>query len=580
MPSRPEAEAWIDAVREATDIVEVVGRWVVLRRKGRHWWGLCPFHREKTPSFSVDPDRQLFYCFGCHAGGTVFTFLSRMTGKSFWDVVQELAEAAGVPVPAQVGGGARAEGARRLRQVLEWAQEFFVEHRARHRHLVAEALAARGIGEAWADRFQLGYAPDGWDGLWQMLQRRGVSAAEAEAAGVVVRRQAGEGVYDRWRHRLMFPIRDAHGRLVGFGGRALRADQEPKYLNSPETALFHKGRVLFGLEVAKPAIGPGRPPLLVEGYFDVVACHAAGLSQAVATLGTSLTEYQARLLAKLGAEVDLLYDRDDAGRAAAARAFLVLSAAGLRVNRVDLPAGKDPDECRRVAGDAALVQAVANRRPFVAAALAELEGVGGIRERAERFQAIRPLVEAVPDPIERVGYLESAARVLHMDPSILTQGFEGAQGEKHTSGKNRHNMVRTKPVLPSVVSQLVATLIRHPEEVPRVLAELPEWQADPVWGRLLSSIAAGEAADPARWLDALPAAAQPWAAEALAWDGPDGGSQAVADYLRALRAEADFRRWQGLQERIRRGDETEDVLTEIRELAGRLQRHKVRRGGL
>ncbi|MCL6561930.1 MAG: DNA primase [Firmicutes bacterium] len=578
MPSRPEAEAWIDAVRQATDIVEVVGRWVSLRRKGRRWWGLCPFHPEKTPSFSVDPDRQLFYCFGCHAGGTVFTFLTRITGRSFWDVAQELAEAAHLP-PWEGTEDPDRQRLVRLGQVLEWAHAFFRRQAAAHQAAVTAVLAERQVPAEVAERFQLGYAPDGWDLLWRHLEGLGVEAAEAEAAGLVVRKPNGGGVYDRWRHRLIFPIRDVKGRLVGFGGRALAPDQEPKYLNSPETPLFHKGHVLYGLEVAKPAIAAGRRPLLVEGYFDVVACHAAGLSQAVATLGTSLTDYQARLLGKLGAEVDLCFDQDAAGEQAARRAFPILAQAGLRVNRVRLPAGKDADECRRVLGDSALQAAVEARVGYLDLLFEELRQVSGIRERAERFAALRPLLEAVPDVVERSGYLESAARILHMDPSILTQGFENAQGEKHTSGKNRHNMVRTKPELPSVVSQLLATLIRHPEEVSRVLAGLPEWQPVPEFERLLTSIAAGEAKEPARWVDSLPEELQPLALEALAWEGPDGGPGAISDYVEALRRAADERRWQRLQERVRRGDETQDVLAEIRELSSRLQRYKVRRGG-
>lgn len=402
---------WINRVREATDIVAVIGQTVALKRRGRKWWGLCPFHVEKTPSFSVDPEKQLFYCFGCHTGGTVFTFLERIEGKDFLTVVRELSERAAIPAPDHNPARERAARERgRLQDILEWSQRFFVAQLAAEAGAGARAaLAARAVEPALAARFGIGYAPAEWEGLVRFLTARGVSAEEMVAAGVAVRGQ--RGVYDRWRDRLMFPIRDGGGRVVGFGGRALGEGQEPKYLNSPETAVFRKGQVLFGLELARPAWHRGQRPILVEGYFDVVACHAAGLEQAVASLGTALTAEQAQLLARHSTEVDLLYDADSAGQEAMRRAFPILTAAGLKVNRVTLPAGKDADECRRQAGEAALKGAVEAREAFLEGEVHRLAARvrAGLEERAAALAQVRALWQAERDPVRRDLALQQAA---------------------------------------------------------------------------------------------------------------------------------------------------------------------------
>ena len=286
-------QAWIDAVRQSVDIVEVVGRHVALKRKGRHWWGICPFHAEKTPSFSVDAQQQLFYCFGCHEGGTVFTFLMRLEGREFLDVVESLGEAAGIARMDQEDHDPYG----RLRAVLEWSHEYFHESFRRHAEHLYDYLDGRGVDRPMVDRFQLGFAPDSWHGLTDLLRRRGVAVEDMVQAGVVVRRDDG-GAYDRWRNRLMFPIWDKDGRIVAFGGRALNPGQDPKYINSPQTPLFHKGRLLYGGHLARPSWRKGERALIVEGYFDVVACHQAGLTQAVGQLGTALTDDHARFLVR------------------------------------------------------------------------------------------------------------------------------------------------------------------------------------------------------------------------------------------------------------------------------------------
>lgn len=582
----PGTDTWVDKVRQAVDIVDVVSRTVPLKKKGRHLWGLCPFHSEKTPSFSVDPDQQLFYCFGCHAGGTVFTFLMRLGGKEFRDVVEELAEEAGIERPRD--GREDPDQGRRLRilSVLEWTQGFFRQQARDSADVVEAVLEERKIPRTLAERFDLGYAPNSWDALVTHLRRRGVEAEEMESAGVVMRRQDGRGVYDRWRHRLMFPIRDRKGRVVGFGGRALGEGQEPKYLNSPETPVFQKGRLLYGLDLALATLRAGQAPLLVEGYFDVIACHAAGATEAVASLGTALTSDQARLLSRFGDRATLFYDADAPGREATKKAFVTLSRTGVRVDAVWVEGGKDPDEYRRLAGDEMLLRAVRHPKPYLEGVISQLKTGVSPREKADAFQLVRPLLAAVGDPVEREGYLELLARTLHMDQSILTHSLDGSQGEKHTIGKNRHNMEGpSKPQLPSVQVRLVASLLRHPEALPEAQSEIEKWETDPQLLEVLAAIAKREHhpdegwAGWSGWIEGLDGTARQLVLEALAWEGPDGGKRVINEYVEALRRQADEGRWRILQERIRRGEQAADVLTEVREMARRLERYKIRREG-
>ncbi|MCY0879150.1 MAG: DNA primase [Firmicutes bacterium] len=577
-------QAWIDQVRQQVDIVEVVGRYVALQRKGRHWWGLCPFHAEKTPSFSVDPDQQLFYCFGCHQGGTVFTFVMKMEGLGFREAAERLAEEIGVPTPA-----ARSEvleSDQRLRAVMEWSLEFFLKNFQRHRGKLDEYLRQRGVAAEMVDRFLMGYAPDGWRELLEALSRRGVRLEEMIRAGVVVARENGQA-YDRWRGRLMFPIWDAEGRVVGFGGRALKEGQEPKYLNSPETPLFHKSRLLYASHLARPLWRQGHAALVVEGYFDVVACHQAGLAQAVAPLGTALGEAHARWLRRFTDEVDLLLDQDGAGQEAMRRAFFILSSAGLKVNAVQLPDGmKDPSDVVQRLGEAALVEWVARKVPFVEAQILKLaQNAGHLnpRARAEAAERIKPLIQAVQDPIERSGYLDLLAKTLSVHQEILTQSFGDWQGVQHTIGKNRHNMgvmVPQRRGVPSLDVRILAALKNHPGYVKRVRAVIPEWAEREQIAHLLRLIEEGQleasgSSDEA-WSD--PEAASLYAA-VMEWTEPDGGGAAIDDLVELWKQKHTLERYKWLQERVRQGETTAELLEEIRRLGPRMGQYLYRKEG-
>ncbi|MGH9362925.1 MAG: DNA primase, partial [Thermoanaerobaculia bacterium] len=342
----------VQAVRDAADIVAVASEHTRLRKAGRRYQGLCPLHKEKTPSFSVDPVRGLFYCFGCGQGGDAIKLHMLLSGDDFPAAIESLALRHGIPLPTRSERDRGRRGGREehdLEGALTRAAEFFAEQLTRH-PLPQRYLERRQIPRELATRFGVGYAPDGWRNLVQALERR-VPPADLEAAGLVAKNERGE-LYDRFRNRLMFPIHNAAGRLVGFGGRTLGEDKA-KYLNTSETESFHKGLLLYGLHQAKRAIRETGRAYLVEGYFDVLGAVASGLEGAVAGMGTALTPEQARLLARYAEEVVVGYDGDRAGETAHLRALPLLLGERLAVRRARFPEGHDPDSLRLAAGEAA-----------------------------------------------------------------------------------------------------------------------------------------------------------------------------------------------------------------------------------
>lgn len=350
----------IEEVRSRVDIVDVVSEHVVLKKQGKDLAGLCPFHDDKSPSFSVSPAKQFYYCFACGAGGNAFKFLMELNKRSFADVVLDLARRYDVPVqtlePEQRQEFQRQLTERdQLYEILAIAAKFY-EHALRSPG-GARALdylkTTRGLSEETIAQFQLGYAPGGWETLkGYLVEQKRYAIALVEQAGLILARKGGGGHYDRFRDRLMIPICDAQGRVIGFGGRTL-ADEEPKYLNSPETSLFDKGKTLFGLDKAKAAIAKGDGAIVVEGYFDVIALHGAGITQAVAALGTALSAHQVKLLSRYtdSKRIILNFDADKAGDRATARAIgevETLALAGdVQLRVLNLPGGKDADEFLR-----------------------------------------------------------------------------------------------------------------------------------------------------------------------------------------------------------------------------------------
>jgi len=393
----------LDRLRDAADIVAVIASYLTLKKQGRNWMGLCPFHGEKTPSFAVSREKGTFYCFGCKRGGDVIDFVMEIERLSFPDAVERLAHQFGVELPAASPASRRRREERDvLAEALEAAQAMFVKRVGDDRPRAF--LDARGVPQQLALEFGLGYAPDEWRLLYDHLHHR-YSERVLEAAGLVVRGETGR-LWDRFRNRITIPIRDSRGALVGFGGRAL-GDDHPKYLNSPETPLFSKSRLLFAVDRAQRAFAEAGRAVVVEGYFDCIALHHAGLAETVATLGTSLTEQHAHELARKAGRVVVCYDGDAAGRQAALGAVRTLLAADVDVAVLLLPDGADPDDLvRREGGDGfrARLDGALSVTDFLVAQMGSARS-----ERRQQAGVAAEILDACPDPARRFLLKEALA---------------------------------------------------------------------------------------------------------------------------------------------------------------------------
>jgi len=425
----------VEEIKERLDIVEVISPYVRLRKAGRTFKGLCPFHTEKTPSFIVYPDGH-YHCFGCGASGDVFTFVMRTENLEFREALQLLAERAGVVLESRPQAVAEDKLRPRLRELLAAATQYY--HNLLLRSSEAQAarqyVAHRGLTAPTVEGWQLGYALESWDAASNYLLGRGYSLDDLVAAGMVVERQGG-GYYDRFRHRLLFPIRDAKGNVTGFGARAL-GDEQPKYLNSPQTLLFDKSATLYGIEHAQEAIRRRDQVIIVEGYMDVLIPHQMGISNVVASLGTALTDRQVRLLKRLSKNIILALDADAAGEEATLRGLEVAREALERVavpawrplirfeykldadiRILSLPPGQDPDEVvrRSTAEWQHLVETALPIVDFyfqVVTARLDLTSPKGKSAAVER---LIPLIREVPDPVAQAHYVQKLARLVRMD---------------------------------------------------------------------------------------------------------------------------------------------------------------------
>src|SRR5215471_6590882 len=423
----------IAAIRDRVEIVAIVSETVKLTRKGRSHVGLCPFHKEKTPSFNVNAERGFFYCFGCKEKGTVFDFVMKSEGLTFPEAARRLAEHAGITIEQTATEAERreAEGARRaiddLYAVNQLAAHWFERQLREHpsAKIAWEELARRGLyprsasgavqgvdAEETLQAFRLGYAPPAWDGLTQFLVQQGASPITATKVGLIAPRKHGPGHYDWFRHRLMFAIIDAQGRVIGFSGRVLPDGetgvvdkQSPKYINSPESPIYQKGQTLFGLHQARQSIRQIGEAVLVEGNFDVVSLHARGITNVVAPLGTAFTGAQAKLLRRYAPVLTLLFDGDAAGKKATREARETCGTAGVVAKVAVLPGSKDPDDFVREHGPEALRAAVRAARGIlehlIEALLDETFVHGDAHERAARIREVVELIASEEDPTVR-----------------------------------------------------------------------------------------------------------------------------------------------------------------------------------
>ncbi len=464
-------QSFIDDLLARTDIVELIDARVRLKKAGKNYQACCPFHNEKSPSFSVSPEKQFYHCFGCGAHGNAIGFVMEYDGLAFPDAIEELANLHGLAIPREQGGpGAAPAISSDQYQLLEQAARFY-QNQLRQAPQAIDYLKGRGLSGEVVRQFGIGYAPPGWDGLRQLLARGRELEQQLVTLGMLIQKEQG-GSYDRFRDRIMFPIRDRRGRVIGFGGRVL-GDGTPKYLNSPETPLFHKGRELFGLFQVKEAHRHPARILIVEGYMDVVALAQYGIDYAVASLGTSTTAEHMQLLFRTAPEVICCYDGDKAGREAAWRA-LENALPGLQDGRelkfVFLPSEHDPDSYVRALGREAFEQQLDEAQPFADFLFERLGrdlGLSGEAGQHELANKALALIRRIPEGFTREGVLTRLSQRLRWGESekrlrdILRRQEQEAppQPARGAAGKPKLTLVR----------RAIALVVQHPRQA----AELP-----------------------------------------------------------------------------------------------------------
>ena len=405
----------VEEIRDRSDIVEVISDRVLLKKSGANYKGLCPFHSEKTPSFTVSPAKQIFHCFGCNEGGNVYQFVMKIENLSFPDSVLLLARRYGINIVEQKVKGVNSSQKNTLYDVNAMAAEFFQRQLSElpQGKTAREYLRKRGITENIIESFKIGYASPSWDGVHQFLKKKGISADIQNSAGLIKERENGGGYVDRFRERIIFPISDSEGRIVGFGGRVLNdTDSRPKYLNSPETLVYKKGNILYGLHITKDLIRKSKDAFLVEGYFDLITAYQHGIKNVIATSGTALTEDHARLLRRYTETVTLVFDGDEAGSNASNRGGIVLLNGGVKVKVIPLPQGNDPDSFIREKKGDGFFNISKGSKPFMEyiinkeSAESDLKSIDG---RVKCINAVIPFLSLMNNSVEKSMYISSLA---------------------------------------------------------------------------------------------------------------------------------------------------------------------------
>lgn len=427
----------VEEILLKADIVQVISEHVLLKKRGKNYFGICPFHQENTPSFSVTPDKQIFYCFGCHAGGNVFRFLMLKEGLSYPEAIRQVATRVGVNILDHYNTNNTREEQERQRayKIITVAAKYFMANLNAAKGIGAQKyLSDRKISTNMRDTFQIGYAPAGWDSLIKLFTAKGCRLSELDQLGLIVKNQRGTSYYDRFRNRIMLPIHDATGRIVGFGGRAID-NSIPKYLNTSETTLFNKRHLLYGLHLARAAIRDTGYVVVVEGYLDVVAAHQYGIKNVVATLGTALTREQVKLLQRYTDEIIIAYDADAAGQQAAIRGLDLIQQLGCRVKVLQIPVGQDPDDYIRtngVDGWNHLVKSAYNLIDYKLKVAFKKGIPTAAVEKIAVLQEILPNLSNVGNPIEQEENIKRVASALNLSwETVVSELNRYQQGKKY-----------------------------------------------------------------------------------------------------------------------------------------------------
>lgn len=468
-------QTFLDDLKRQADIVRVVQDYLQLKKKGANWMACCPFHKEKTPSFSVSPAKEIFYCFGCHKGGSVFNFVMEMERVSFPEAIKLVAEKSGVPLPKLIDDSrfeARRNEADAVIELNKWALEWWEQQleSSGEARIARDYLNRREITDETRKTFRVGYAPDSWDALSIHLRQKGASQDQIERSGLVVKKEEG-GSYDRFRGRLIFPVMDIQGKPIAFGGRTLR-DEDAKYINSPETAAYVKGRNLFGLNLTRDEIRRAGFAILVEGFLDLIVPYQFGVRNLVASLGTALTPDQARLVSRFARKVVVNYDGDNAGVQAAKKAIAILLAEDLEVKILVLPDGSDPDEFIRKSGVSEYQQQRGLAQPHIQFVIDQAVRDRKLSNPADKEAAIDevlPYIRVVRSRLQKREYFDIAMDSLRIGDATLRRelwhSIRQGTGEGTRAGEVAKVTARRATIKPTVAEERLLGLVFANEEL-------------------------------------------------------------------------------------------------------------------
>ena len=465
-------QTFVDDLKRQADIVRVVQDYVQLKKKGANWMACCPFHKEKTPSFSVSPTKEIFYCFGCHKGGDVFSFVKEIEGVGYGEAIKIVADRVGMPLPKMVDDdrfAVKRQEADEVVQLNNWALDWWekqLETSAEAR-TARDYLDGREITDETKKTFRLGYSPDSWDALSSYLRQKGATQFQIEKSGLLVKRDDGK-TYDRFRGRLMFPVFDTQGRPIAFGGRTLK-NEDAKYINSPETAAYIKGRNLYGLNLTRDQIRRDGFAILVEGFLDLIVPYQFGIRNVAASLGTALTSDQVKLLSRFAHKVVVNYDGDRAGVQAAKKSIEILLAEDIEVKVLVLPENADPDEFIRKFGASEYQQRRAKAQPhiqFVIENALRDRSLHRPAEKAEAVDEVLPYIRAVQNRIQKREYFDMAMDALQInDISLKRELWQSLRTPANVAGSAGQRVLRRTGTKPTVAEQRLLELLLTSEQL-------------------------------------------------------------------------------------------------------------------
>ena len=494
-----EFESFKEQVRSTANIVEVISGYVPLKKRGQNFWGCCPFHGEKTPSFAVNPAKNMFYCFGCHEGGDIFKFIMKIESCDFMEALKLLAGRYGIPVPERQKTAVEIRREKQRARIYETnatACRFYQACllKTPYGKGALAYLNGRGINQEIINSFSIGYALDSFTALLSNLGRHGYKGEELLAAGLVA--EGRQQLYDKFRNRVMIPIKDPKGKIVGFGGRVLD-NSTPKYLNTAETEWFNKRRLLFAMDVAYKAIRASRQAIVVEGYMDAISLHAAGISNVVASMGTAFATEQAKLLKRIADEVIFCYDSDSAGRKASVRAVSIARTEGLKVRIAGVPEGKDPDEYVRRYGKEAFLEVIKQAHEGIDFQIEETilqSDVTNLAGKVDAVSNILPFLLECKSEIEAAEHMRRLAQRLTIDEGLIVEEYRKATRK---NGARRESVyvpvpdVKKISVTRQAEEQLLAVLLEEPQlaENCQAVLKLTGW-SDPALAQIFAFLLA------------------------------------------------------------------------------------------